>query len=76
MEPVNGSRREFLLGAKVAIAERDNKPAQLMSDDWDHGRPPNSALKQEPATDLGPKEQLGFHWAPRRQLSGFSDQPS
>jgi hypothetical protein len=45
-----------------AIAERDRELAQALSNDWDHGRFPNSAAKQEPVTDLAPKDQLVFQW--------------
>ena len=45
-----------------AIAERDHELAQVLSNDWDHGRFPNSAAKREPVTDLSPKDQLVFQW--------------
>ena len=44
------------------IAERDRDLAMILTKDWNNGRFPDSAAKNEPLYDLQPKDQLLFQW--------------
>jgi Glycosyl hydrolase family 20, catalytic domain len=44
------------------IAERDRDLAMTLTKDWNNGRFPDSAAKNEPLYDLQPKDQLLFQW--------------
>lgn len=44
------------------IAERDRDLAMTLTEDWNNGRFPDSAAKNEPLYDLQPKDQLLFQW--------------
>jgi hypothetical protein len=45
-----------------SIAQRDLALAELLSGDWDNGRPPDAAAKLEPVFGLQAKDQLLFQW--------------
>ena len=52
-----------------AIADRDRDLAEKLSKDWDVGRSPDSAAKQELVYDLQPKDQLLYQW---REAAAYS----
>jgi Glycosyl hydrolase family 20, catalytic domain len=45
-----------------SIAERDRDIAGALTRDWDKGRFPDAAAKQEPVVDLEPQDQLLYQW--------------
>ncbi len=51
------------------IAQRDRDLAERLVKDWDNGRSPDSAAKQNLIFDLEPKDQLLYQW---RQAAAYS----